>query len=150
MAKTVHDRGRSVLLGLAVVCGLTLGAALVVRLAPPSAAAEPAATTSMPGMTHAGMGGDAAAQVAALPPNHVDINEMKFLPTEITVPVGTEVEWDNKDESPHTVVAIDAAKTFKSDALDTGDSFKFTFSKPGTYKYFCTLHPLMVGTVVVK
>jgi plastocyanin len=58
------------------------------------------------------------------------------------------VRWTNHDDIPHTVVADD--KTFKSKALDTDDAFSFTFTKPGTYNYFCSLHPKMTGKIVVQ
>ena len=78
----------------------------------------------------------------------VKIDNFSFTPATITVPVGAQVRWTNKDDIPHTVVADD--KSFKSKALDTDEEFTFTFSKAGTYKYFCGLHPKMTATVVVK
>ncbi|MGH9709559.1 MAG: cupredoxin domain-containing protein [Candidatus Acidiferrales bacterium] len=78
----------------------------------------------------------------------VEIKDFAFGPTTITVPAGAQVTWVNKDEEPHTVFSTD--NTFKSKALDTDDKFSFTFAKPGTYKYFCSVHPKMVGTVVVE
>jgi len=77
----------------------------------------------------------------------IEISNFSFAPALLTVPVGTTVNWINKDDEPHTVVQGD--KLFKSHALDTGDKFSFTFSTPGTFKYFCTIHAHMVGTVVV-
>jgi plastocyanin len=58
------------------------------------------------------------------------------------------VHWTNRDDIPHNVVSED--KSFKSKALDTDDQFSYTFNKPGTYKYFCSIHPKMTATVVVK
>jgi len=89
-------------------------------------------------------------QVAAVQPNTVAIDNFAFGPQTLTVAPGTTVSWVNKDDEPHTVVSADDPKLFKSGALDTNDSFAFTFSKPGTYKYFCSIHPHMTGTVVVK
>jgi|SRR5215472_17404710 len=89
-------------------------------------------------------------QMAATQPSAVTINNFKFEPAIITVASGTKVTWVNKDEEPHTVMSADAGKSFKSPALDTDDSFSFTFDKPGSYKYFCSIHSHMVGTVVVK
>ena len=86
----------------------------------------------------------------AAEPSTVTINNFAFSPTPLTVAAGTKVTWDNKDEEPHTVVSVDGGQTFKSPALDTDDKFSFTFDKPGTYKYFCSIHPHMVGTIVVK
>ena len=66
----------------------------------------------------------------------------------LTVGVGTTVTWTNRDDIPHTVTAND--RSFKSKVMDTDGVFTFTFTKPGTYGYFCSLHPHMVGAVVVK
>lgn len=78
----------------------------------------------------------------------VRIDNFSFGPTEVTVPAGTTVTWTNHDDIPHTVVSTD--KVFKSKVLDTDDRFSFTFSDPGTYPYFCSIHPKMTGKVVVK
>jgi plastocyanin len=86
--------------------------------------------------------------VAADKQMEVKIDNFSFSPSTITVPVGTEVRWTNRDDIPHTVASED--KLFKSKALDTDDVFSFTFSKPGTYKYFCSLHPKMTATIVVQ
>ena len=80
----------------------------------------------------------------------VTIEDFAFGPGTITVPRGTVVTWTNKDDEPHTVVASGADKLWKSPALDEGESFSFTFDRPGTYSYFCTVHPRMQGTVVVQ
>ncbi len=77
----------------------------------------------------------------------VDIKAFAFGPMSVKVPVGTRVTWSNKDQEPHTVVSTDQA--FASEALDTGDSFSFTFMKPGSYAYFCSMHPHMTGIVEV-
>ena len=78
----------------------------------------------------------------------ISIKEFMFAPTAMTVPVGTTVRWKNLDGEPHTVRSIDTA--FASNALDQNDSFTFKFDKPGTYRYVCSIHPQMVGTIVVK
>ena len=78
----------------------------------------------------------------------VNIDNFVFGPAAITVPVGATVTWVNRDDIPHTVVAVD--KAFKSKVLDTDDKFSFTFTKAGTYDYFCSIHPHMTGKVVVK
>jgi len=78
----------------------------------------------------------------------VRIDNFTFQAPTITVPAGSEVTWFNRDDIPHTVVSED--KVFKSKALDTDDKFTYKFSQPGTYKYFCSLHPKMTGEVVVK
>ena len=78
----------------------------------------------------------------------ISIKEFMFAPTAMTVPVGSTVRWKNLDGEPHTVRSVDA--TFSSNALDQNDSFTFKFDKPGTYRYVCSIHPQMVGTIVVK
>ena len=78
----------------------------------------------------------------------VDIDQFAFIPQRITVKAGTTVTWINEDDAPHTVASSD--KLFKSKALDTGDEFSFTFTTPGTYAYFCSVHPHMTGAVVVE
>ena len=78
----------------------------------------------------------------------VQIDQFIFAPQRITVKTGTTVTWINDDDVPHTVVSNN--KLFKSKTLDTKDSFSFTFMTPGTYDYFCSLHPHMTGTVVVE
>jgi plastocyanin len=92
----------------------------------------------------------APAQLAATEPNAVTIDNFAFGPAAITVAPGTKVTWTNRDDEPHTVVSAADPRVFKSGALDTGDSFSFTFDKPGTYQYFCSIHPHMTATVVVK
>jgi plastocyanin len=91
-------------------------------------------------------GGPALAQGPA--PQTVKISNLTFAPQTITVTAGATVTWTNDDDLPHTVVAID--KSFRSKALDTGDRFSFTFAKPGQYAFFCSIHPMMTGKVVVK
>lgn len=78
----------------------------------------------------------------------VKIDNFSFGPTSLTVAAGTTVTWTNNDDVPHTVVSDD--KIFKSKALDNDDKFSYTFTKPGTYSYFCSVHPKMTATVVVK
>ena len=78
----------------------------------------------------------------------VRIDNFSFGPTEVTVPAGATVTWTNHDDIPHTVVSTD--KMFKSKVLDTDEKFSFTFSTPGTYPYFCSIHPKMTGKVVVR
>jgi plastocyanin len=78
----------------------------------------------------------------------VNIDNFTFEPAELTVTVGTTVTWENRDDIPHTVV--EKNKVFRSKALDTGDSFSFTFREAGIYDYFCGLHPHMVGKIIVK
>ena len=90
------------------------------------------------------------AYAGAAAPDMVTIANFAFSPTPLTVAPGTKVTWSNTDDEPHTVTSADGGKMFKSPALDTDDKFSFTFAKPGTYKYFCSIHPRMVGTIIVK
>ena len=78
----------------------------------------------------------------------VKIDNFTFGPAELTVMVGTTITWTNRDDIPHTVVSTD--KVFKSKVLDTDEKFSFTFSTPGTFPYFCSIHPKMTGKVVVQ
>jgi len=79
----------------------------------------------------------------------VKIDNFTYSPLTVTVAAGTTVRWTNRDDIPHTVVSEDKT-TFKSKALDTDDSFSYTFTKPGTYTYFCSMHPKMTAKVVVQ
>ena len=78
----------------------------------------------------------------------VNIDQFTFYPQRITVKAGTTVTWTNEDDVPHT--AASSIKFFKSKALDTANKFSFTFTTPGTYDYFCSVHPHMTGAVVVE
>ena len=90
----------------------------------------------------------AAAQDAKAAPVEVKIDNFSFTPATITVPAGTTVRWTNRDDIPHTVVNND--QKFESKALDTDEQYSYTFTKPGTYPYFCSIHPKMTGKVVVQ
>jgi plastocyanin len=78
----------------------------------------------------------------------VKIDNFSFGPMETKIAVGTTVTWVNRDDIPHTVVAID--KMFKSKVLDTDEKFSYTFTKAGTYEYFCSIHPKMTAKIVVQ
>ena len=78
---------------------------------------------------------------------HVSINNFAFKTDTISVPVGSTVIWDNRDDTPHNVVAV--AGGFRSPALDTEDKFSFKFNTAGTFDYFCSLHSFMKGRVIV-
>ena len=77
----------------------------------------------------------------------ISIDNFTFAPAELSVKVGTTVTWTNHDDIPHTVVS---AGKFRSKTLDTDDSFSFTFTAAGDYKYFCSLHPHMTGMIKVE
>jgi amicyanin len=81
-------------------------------------------------------------------PAAIGIDNFTFNPQQLTVKTGTTVTWTNKDDIPHAIAAVN--REFKSKALDTGDAYSFTFTTPGTYAYFCSLHPHMTGTIVVE
>ena len=85
---------------------------------------------------------------APAPDSKVEIDNFAFSPARISVKAGTTVAWLNADDTPHTVAS--SSKLFKSKVLDTDGSFSFTFTTPGMYEYFCSLHPYMTGTVVVE
>jgi plastocyanin len=78
----------------------------------------------------------------------ISAKDFMFSPTSITVKAGSTVTWTNLDDEPHTVFSD--AGLFRSSALDTKDSFSYKFDKPGTYHYLCTIHPRMMGTIVVE
>jgi len=84
----------------------------------------------------------------AAQPAEVLIKDFMFVPTTLTVKAGTTVTWANKDEEPHTVFSDSGL--FRSNAMDTGEAFSFKFDKPGTYHFLCTIHPRMVGTIIVE
>ena len=97
--------------------------------------------------------GLAQASPAATPdtkaaPVEVKIDNFSFSPATITVTVGTTVRWTNRDDIPHTVVNDD--QKFASKTLDTDEQYSYTFTKAGTYGYFCSIHPKMTGKVVVQ
>lgn len=79
----------------------------------------------------------------------VTIKDHKFTPDTLTIQAGDKVTWTNQDQDPHNVIDKASTKTFHSPALDTKDSYSFTFAKAGAYEYFCTFHPTMTGKVVV-
>jgi plastocyanin len=119
--------------------GHALTAAAILALivaASPLAAAQKAAAAA-PGR---------AVTAAAGP--QVQIHDFQFTPATVTIPVGTTVTWTNRDDTLHTVT--EANRLFASPGLDPGGVFSYTFAKAGTYTYFCSLHPHMTATVVVK
>ncbi len=78
----------------------------------------------------------------------VSIDNFNFGPAALTVAPGTTVTWTNRDDVPHTVVSDN--KLFASPVLDTNEKFSYTFKKPGTYGYYCSIHPKMTAQVVVR
>lgn len=112
-----------------------------------AAAAQAPPMASMPPMSAATPMAQAAESSGATAA--VDIRNFAFVPAQISVNAGARVVWTNRDDEAHLVVSTDGA--FKpSPALDTDDTFAMVFDKPGTYPYFCAIHPMMRGTVVVR
>jgi len=96
-----------------------------------------------------GLAGGALIARAQSPASAVLIDNFTFNPQQLTVKAGTTVTWTNKDDIPHGIASANNAFS-KSKALDTDDSYSFTFTTPGTYAYFCYIHPHMTGTIVVE
>jgi plastocyanin len=100
-------------------------------------------------LMNTGVGAAAEPSAAAAPQDSsVAIHNFMFSPMSLAVAVGTRVSWKNFDGEPHTIRSID--DTFRSGALDQNDTFSYTFDKPGTYRYVCSIHPQMVASIVVK
>jgi len=89
-----------------------------------------------------------AAPAYASAPTTVEISNDAFHPAKLTIAAGQTVTFTNHDDDAHTVTSSDGA--FDSKGIDTGQTWRYTFSKPGTYAYFCALHPFMKATIVVK
>ena len=80
--------------------------------------------------------------------SEVRVDNFTFGPETLTVPVNSTVTWVNKDDIPHVIASTDGV--FKSKALDTDQKFSYSFTKAGTYAYYCSIHPKMVGKIVVQ
>jgi amicyanin len=91
-----------------------------------------------------------AASEACAEEVNIIIKDHAFQPPAPTIHVGDKVTWVNQDQDPHNIIEKSSAKLFHSPALDTNDSYSFTFTKAGTYDYFCTFHPMMLGKVIVQ
>ena len=78
----------------------------------------------------------------------VKVDNFTFAPETLTVSANSTVTWTNKDDVPHVIASTDGL--FRSKGLDTDDHYSFRFTKPGTYKYYCSIHPKMTGTIVVQ
>lgn len=113
---------------------LALSAALTMSAAP-----TPPPTTAPP---------TTAPATAASP--RVTIDNFAFEPKELTVAPGTTVTWVNHDDVPHTATSRNDPPAFDSKTLDTDQTYSFTFTRPGTYTYYCKVHNHMTGTVIVK
>ncbi|MFL6449094.1 MAG: metallophosphoesterase [Bryobacteraceae bacterium] len=80
--------------------------------------------------------------------SEIKIDNFSFTPKSMTVKIGTTVTWMNRDDIPHNVVSTE--RKFSSPVLDTDQAFSFKFLEPGSYPYFCKIHPMMTGTVVIQ
>jgi plastocyanin len=90
-----------------------------------------------------------ASKAQAAAPAEVSISNFSFQPGLLAVKAGAKVTWTNRDTTPHTITSTDK-RFVSSSGLDTNDQYSYVFDKPGTYDYFCSLHPMMVGKVTVQ
>jgi plastocyanin len=84
------------------------------------------------------------------PVQEIVIDNFTFAPATVTIAPGTRVVWINHDDVPHTATSTSKPKRFESGTLDTDDKFAHVFTEPGTYNYFCAVHPKMTGQIIVK
>jgi plastocyanin len=110
----------------------------------PPSPVPPAALATVAPTAGAGVAGQAAATTGP----QVTIDNFSFTPATITIPAGTALTWSNHDDTPHTVTAAD--KSFGSAAILPNTQFSYTFNTPGTYSYFCSIHPFMTAKVIVQ
>ena len=85
---------------------------------------------------------------ATQPTTEIKVDNFTFSPETLTVPANSTVTWTNKDDVPHVIASTDGL--FRSKGLDSDDHYSFKFTKPGTYNYFCSIHPKMTGKIVVQ
>ncbi len=83
-------------------------------------------------------------------PQKIVIDNFTYSPAQLTIPVGTQVTWVNHDDVPHTVTSTSKPKLFDSGTMDADDQFSHVFTVPGTYPYFCAVHPRMTAQIIVK
>lgn len=139
----------SALLVVVAACGAT-GTAAGPAGPAPATQAQTTQAHAMPTQSATGQGSPTQGGSPAQNGGQTDavaIRNFAFAPAMMTVPVGTTITWTNDDQDAHTVSATGGA--FKSAALNNGDTFRFTFNKPGRYDYICSIHPFMTATVVV-
>ena len=121
-----------------------LAATMAVVVCSTSHAGTPASRSEIANTAHASM-----VQAPAMQKTAITIRNFAFEPATLSVSAGSKVVWINRDDEPHLVVSA-GGQFPASPALDTDDSYATVFSKPGTYTYFCSIHPHMVGTIIVK
>jgi plastocyanin len=131
MKTTAHGLVRPRATGRHAGALLMMGALCCVAVASPAAVAASASTSK------------------AMRTQQIEIRNFAFAPATLTVPAGTRVVWTNQDEEPHVITSAGALFA-SSKGMDTSDSYAVTFSKPGTYAYYCSIHPMMVGTIIVR
>jgi plastocyanin len=124
------------LIGAHLLAGALVLTTLAVRAGPAAVPLRPGATATP------------AAERGLV--EHIAIANFAFSPATLTVPVGAALTWTNEDDAPHMVTGVDGDSPINSQPLDTGDSYTLVMERTGTYKYFCKLHPMMVGTIVVQ
>jgi plastocyanin len=100
--------------------------------------------------TAGGAVGSSTARTDAASSAVVSIDNFSFDPKELMITAGTTVTWVNADDLPHTATSTASPPLFDSKTLDKDDKFSFQFNTPGTYEFFCKLHPTMTGKVIVN
>lgn len=143
MSNLLTDRTK-VLPLLAVMVAIALGATLIILLT--SGPASGGSAAAAPSSSGGGGGSTGPARGGAGKTVKVKIADFKYKPVQVTVKAGTKVAWSDTDSSNHTVTG----KGFDTGSISKGQTKSVTFKKPGTYKYMCTFHPFMHGTIVVK
>jgi plastocyanin len=126
----------------AITAGCDSGSRLTADRAPP--------TTGDSVTHHLAAPGNQTDAARALDPHEVVIDNFAFSPSTLTVAAGTTVTWLNRDDVPHTATSTNRPRLFDSRTLDTDQRFSHVFTTPGTYEYFCAVHPHMIGRIVVK
>ena len=147
--RTTGRRGRAVRAAAFAMAALLPLAALVPAAATQDGKVNEGKAAMERGHAAPSMQAGARALVAVAGGPEVNVTNFQFQPAVLTVRAGTRVTWINRDTTPHTVTSRDARFT-SSAGMDTDDRHAVVFDRPGTYEYFCSLHPMMVGKVVVE
>jgi plastocyanin len=145
---TLMSMQRFVRLFAAALAVVVLAALVGCSSGTPSGNTTVAPSTGSSGGSATATGSGTASGSAAATPGEIVLKDFSFQPANMEVKVGTKVTWRNEDTAQHTVTSDDGA--FTSPALDSGATYSFTFASAGTFKYHCSIHPSMVGQVVVK
>lgn len=138
---------------VASLAGVGLVAAVLALLAVPNSGGPAAVHLPSAAAANAafaeGLKATPAARTANTSGTPVAIKNYAFTPASLTIAAGTKVTWTNEDTAPHTVTVLTGPVKFASPTLHTGDSFTYTFTTPGTYSYYCAVHPDMTAKIVV-